>query len=666
MRYLLSVLLIFNSLQASASQAKPVYVTVHPTQSSVVATGDYEDIRIDSNGDQAIDLWVVKKGPLRIATSFKNGKVVGLRITKSIQGKIADAQYVARNGSLKLAQSEFRNPQVMNGKGQKELCEEETEKVKSDIKNIKDALDAKNALIAAEEAVSCNNNEGDVYETLKQGTAKVIGDNQISKCLSGEKGASLGEENQPFVKYLAAKMELDLKRMVALETPKMITCEEAPAGGEITAKYTEGGKVVFKIPKGKTRSEISMVAHNLLNHELLHRAGVEDEKTTEAIMSLCRSDDKIKVQNATEKFRIFLRFKDDVGRSANNLADQPADTKDIAKAAQKVTSRSAATTSAEKGGGSENIEMKREIAAAEVVKAIPSSEKLAVNSTKATEDGQKQAVKESQRQTAPVLAMANNAMGAMSSPALAKNDSSSSDSSASYDNDSSSSSSVSTYSPSSGSSYTPSSSSSSSSNRATSGDRYQSRYNGYERKTRTTASSDHDFNKGVYTAGTVPANLPSSNSGSAMPIIVPPRPDNAGTGTNSRSVASSERSGSVAGSPVEVSGGANGGGGGSTIGGSSGGSGTYFSDESPSRKTNAPTRSGTSVSNGSSRDIVISDFSGTSYSEMKIKLRDREYQNTLSSYQITVVDRNGSMIGASRGTTVFLDDGSRFVIQRRK
>lgn len=111
-------------------------------------------------------------------------------------------------------------------------------------------------------------------------------------------------------------------------------------------------------------------------------------------------------------------------------------------------------------------------------------------------------------------------------------------------------------------------------------------------------------------------------------------------------------------------------GGGSDLGrvGSSGGSNFSPSSSSPDAPINARTANSGSRSPSNSaapaREEVVSFFKNAEYVQAKRKLRDPGFLKVLKENSITVMDLAGNSFGAPRGSTIFLDQGDRFVRQK--
>ncbi|WP_413293384.1 hypothetical protein ACLSU7_18545 [Bdellovibrio sp. HCB185ZH] len=525
---------------------------------------------------------------------------------------------------------------------------------------------------AASKVIKCNSTP-EISKKIQASLSSLIVDKDLQACISGDKVQSIfPKKRKADLLYYGKKLELDLKKIGANQEQQsdLITCSSEEKEETLNAKYTENGNISFSIPRDYDSRKLSKESKPLLLHELLHRVGIVEDKDVEKIVNVCVYNMAITTA-PTVGGGGFGDESQKIDKVANDNATKGAITKSEVVSAKEVKppARAPSSTAAEKGGGSEGINIAKEVSVAEVKQAVPSADKLAVNSVNMTDEGKAQAVAASQRQSAPVFAMADRAMGVMNTPALASSDDSSY-SGSSYSSSSSSSDSGS------------SSSSSASSSRSGSGQRYHERNPGYESKT-VADTNNYDAKKGIY--------IPSSKNGMKVVKEVDlTRQTNAAdrtggasaTAANSRSVASTGR-GTTAPRGSQASGdeqanfnevnAASAGGSTGGASGSGGGSGTFYSGGGGSdRKTNANTRRGV-ASNGSagnasadSREEVLSRITGTSYKEVKSKLSTSEFKNSLVQNQIKIVDTYGNEIGASQARTIFLDDGSRFIMQRRK
>jgi hypothetical protein len=637
MKLIVALLLSINSSFGSSPTEPHVSKS---TVASTISIGHYEDVRIDSDLDGIIDAWYLKKQDTNIIIRFKDGTVSSIEI-KKFKGNQVSSRLFQNTTKKNLISTdlEVRPLLKMNG----ELCVEHKENAVEKLKQFTQEVSINQIGKNVSSVVQCEGSPAS--DALTSATISVAGMDSspdgLSSCLKKDELRAKFKSNKTAIAdldYLAAKIELDSKRIArGDESVKgLITCETSRDSKSLKGEYTENNGIKFKVPSNFKSDDADIIqTKNLVYHELLHRAGVNSEKFIDGVIDHCFNNGKLEVTTYYKEQSLLGPFKGKPAKAQDELGKRDANTKNVAENAIPVKpTRGPSSTGDETGGGGIGINVSKEVSVAEVQQAIPSPSTLAKGSATQSEA---QAVASSQAQSAPVFAMADRAMGIMNTPALASDDSSSG----------------------------------SSSSRTASNDRYQSRYNGYEStasKSRST-SADRDLSKGVYLAGNKNSriveevDLTKGNSASAA-TTGSTRTTNAASG-NSRMIASTGRTAAAdAGSDEAAAGSGASAAGGGSAGSSAGGSGTYFatgSGAANTRKTNAATRGGSAGSANGSRDDILSNFTGTSYTVAKDMLKDSSFQQKLVEYQITVIDNTGSRWGASKGKTVFSDDGNRFV-----
>ncbi|WP_413557660.1 hypothetical protein [Bdellovibrio sp. HCB209] len=647
MRFFLALLLSFNNpALASNSQASAPMILSDRITSKVIATGDYEDFRFDSDRDGAVDLWVVKKDKTSVFVKFKDSQPTSLLFRRTNGASIQEAHYESKNKKWILTHSTVRAPMVMNGiadekiSSQDDKCAAENKSVLADLAKFTKDMTTTEYAAAAEKAVSCENE--DATPEIEKSLVSLMNNDRFTECIQSEAAQKALPDISPTeLQYFSNKLKIDLKKIGAQQDGSgLFTCDALPADKKTpTGKFTENGKITFSLDKNADNQEkLSDQIQPLMFHELVHRTGVVDEKTIDTLVDICFKKKTSAVSRKTKERSLIWTKRQTENAAANAASKDTVVAKEVVAAKAAPQARTIASTSMESGGGSNGYNMAKEISSAEVQQSVPSASTLASNISASDVDEQR-SLQSSQRQSAPVLAMADRAMGVMNTPALASDETSSG--------------------------------SSSSSTR----ERYQARHQGYERDSSSAKSADNtDYSKVIF--------KPSRGGGNVVEEIDLTKGNSTGTSEtagrttnavgNSRTVASTGRPTDRFTEPSEVASSAAGG-----SGSGSGGSGTYFADggatSSGTRKTNASNRRGLasqgSAGGGfeSSRDEVITFISNANYSQTKTKLRDQAFQQTLSNNQISIIYADGSApVGALRGTTVFLDDGSRFIMQRRK
>ncbi|QLY24242.1 hypothetical protein [Bdellovibrio sp. KM01] len=641
-----TVLALWFTLQqaAAASVGLPKQVIVNPGASSTIASGTYEDIRIDADSNGLIDLWYLKDQNRTIKIRFTGRAVASIEIhyKRPSSNSVAVNKIVFDSSGPSFAY--IRPLKVMNG----EVCttkdaESEIDKLTKAVSNLSKKEIISQSIDCPDEKFQNTNRQllNAIYEVSKPDFS-----NSFATCMKGEtiRSQFTDKNVQTDLAFVASKMRLQLMQISTGDASanKLFSCSSS-SSPNLKAKYSEKGKITLEIPSSQSVAVKNF--KDLIVHELVHKAGIEDEDQVEMMVSICLNNQQ---PQTTARHSNLKEIEDTNDKLA---ASTPASTKTetpVKTNSEKSKSRLPSSTANENNG--EGVNIAKEVSVAEVKQAVPSADKLAVNSVNMTDEGKAKAVAASQRQSAPVFAMADRAMGVMNTPALASNDDSSS-------------------------------SSRSSSSRSSSDQRYQARHEGYESKSVADTNNNYDAQKGIY--------VPSSKNGMKVVEEVDlTRQTNAAdrtggptaTAANSRNVASTGR-GTTAPRGSQATGeeqadfnevnAASPSGGSGVSSGSGSGSGTFYSGGASDRKTNANTRRG--VASGSSgtassdsREEVLSRITGTSYKEVKSKLSTSEFKNSLVQNQIKIVDTYGNEIGASQARTIFLDDGSRFIMQRRK
>ncbi|MFM6928488.1 MAG: hypothetical protein ACKOX6_08480 [Bdellovibrio sp.] len=701
LQYISSLALAGNLRPFSTDQV--IYLTNQPGK-RILAYKDYEDIRVDSDLDGKVDFWEIKRGSFDIVYHYKNGKPRYLKISKFEHGKIKEMLYVF--GSNPKKKFFERAARVMNGVLDP-ICKEEKSVFKelegfpkefnkaTIIRNIDSYLDD-----------SCFKPEYDNQKDVLIGILKdVIIDgteakNSFHECIQSQPVVTkiAGKDSNTILglQVLSAKYSLQMKRMAqADESSKgLITCE---MGNETKANYKENGKITFLFAKDQDLSQKNETLKSLLRHEFLHKAGLTDEKFTDKLVSLCSSSkDRFETKKVTagnnkssgliidnvndasntasktqaastinsKPFSMTVVLNDDILNSvASDTAGNTKSETASADNAKTSSQRSRAPASAT-GGGSSGVDMKSEIAQAQAI--APSAEKLAQTKVDRSPEGIQSAVKESVAESAPVLRMANQVMGAANTPAVA---------SSAYVAEVPKADITATPSYESGSSSGGSSSSDSSSSR-----RYQSKNGRYQSSSETVASSEG------------PKVITTSRNGLAAGERVVEEVDltkgtnfkttNAATPSRGQSNASREAPadritaapkapiGAVPAAPANP-GGELASPGAISIGG--GGSSVSLSGPTninvPENRRVSGTRAPASTASAqntptSSREEIVTFLSSGSYSVTRSKLRDAKFVNTLKSNKVTIIDLYGNSFGASKGDVIFLDEGNKFVRQK--
>lgn len=140
---------------------------------------------------------------------------------------------------------------------------------------------------------------------------------------------------------------------------------------------------------------------------------------------------------------------------------------------------------------------------------------------------------------------------------------------------------------------------------------------------------------------------------------------------NSRSPASSNGGSNVEATALSDDGGQElgraGSGAGPSAAGSGGSRGSLLSENSSPAGQQAQARSASRAGGATAspaREEIVSYFRNADYTQARRKLRDPNFIKILKDNSITVMDLAGNSFGATRGSTIFLDQGDRFVRQK--
>ncbi|QDK43733.1 hypothetical protein DOM22_00385 [Bdellovibrio sp. ZAP7] len=660
--FLITILLFFSIL---ARAGNDVGITYNPYGTSIsqriLSFKSYEDIRVDSNLDGKIDEWYLKKGSFEIRISYKNGIKSSISFSKVENDIFSFKRFENVNGKFEITSNIQR--QTITMFGQPSVCSP-TELLISKASQLNEDISA----IIGTQKSSCNIEQRPAFsKNLARVVQKLPSEGiKLAKCVQEAKNIKNVDVNLVSAKLLASYDKISLG-----QANSIFTCQ-AIEKGSFHGQTKEDGSVTLVVP---TSSQDPIVNPNklapLLHHELLHAAGIKDESRVENMVSACLKSGTYS-ENISSEAPI-LTPENQAGVLSNlgssTAVTKTADGKIVGESTTKKTpkkiERGVASAAAKTGG---ELDMKSEIANAE--KVIPSAEKLSVAKVDKSPAGKEQALRDSVQESAPVFRMANQAMGISNTPALADLSSSSSwSSSPSY---------------ASGDSETGSSSRGSSS--SSSGQRYQSRYGRYQSKSNGGVGADEyvaeeiDLTKNTESQAKKAANTTRtqvSRSGTYQPAtLAPVEPGQ----TNSRGPASVDpevttgrkRTGSASNGDIGSGGGsiATGSAGGAAdlnISSNSGGGGGTQSAQNRARSATSASRGPASTNQQGSpaqRQEIMTTLTNNDYVLTKRKLKDPSFLSELEANNVKVVDGNGSSWGAKSGTTIYYDDGNRFIRQR--
>ncbi|QLY25554.1 hypothetical protein [Bdellovibrio sp. KM01] len=667
-----TLLALFLFLFTFSAHAGSEGITFNPRGTSVtqriLSYKTYEDIRIDSNLDGKTDEWYLRKGNIEIRVSYRNGKSHSLAISKIENKRFELKRYESKNGKFILTQHLMRPALTMYGTPDESTCDK-NELLAAKILQLSQDVSAMVASPKSCEMKQFPELSKNIQAIFK--TAPTEGE-LIANCLQEAKGIESIDLN-----LVASKLRAAYDKISSGQSNSIISCQTSTTG-EFHGQTHEDGSIAFVIPNSSKDPVINgSKLEPLLHHELLHAAGIKDEDLVKKMIKACQENGEF---NAASNEAPTLTPENQTG-VLNNLGNGTAVTKtsdgktvgeSTTKNNPKKIDRSVASAAAKAGSG---LDMKSEIANAE--KIIPSAEKLNVAKVDKSPTGKEQALRDSVQESAPVFRMANQAMGISNTPALA-------------DSPSSNSGSTSSSSWSSSPSYTSGDSETGSSSRgstsSSSGQRYQSRYGRYQSKSNGGVGADEyvaeeiDLTKNTESQAKKAANTTrtqASRTGTYQPATLEPVEPSQ---SNSRGPASVDpevttgrkRTGSASNGDIGSGGGsiATGSAGGSadlSISSNSGGGGGTQSAQNRSRSAATASRGPASTNQQGSpaqRQEIMTTLTNNDYVLTKRKLKDPSFLNELEANNVKVVDGNGSSWGAKSGTTIYYDDGNRFIRQR--
>lgn len=652
----------------------------------IISYKDFEDIRFDSDLDGTIDFWYVKKGRTEIITAFSQGQPTRWQIRQGTT-QIRETSYVFKNNKWTLESSTVRNSLLMNKED--EGCE-----VKSITKKLKafSAEVSKETLVTGIEEFLLDKSCQDVPARDKRALVNALGhallDVNLQDCLSSgefEKAASKGIKNYG-PKLLAAKFEL--QRAQLSQQPKnygpLLSCQAAEGQKKTLTTVESTGIIHINLEAAQKQSEgsnkRSLISKMNMQHELLHRAGVKDEKDVNAIEQFCKNFPEMP-PNITSAFNsvwsvpvtdVKTGVEESSGKSTANATEvAKAPTKKVVNVESSNKSVVTAPTESTTRSGTEiaakaataNVPVELTVAQTQIPDSRTLSESIS-NPAPVTEAGSQQALVRSASESSGMLRMANNLAGAMNTPALADTGSSSSDG---------------------GSNEVSRSVASKASSPEIKGSSRNPASDLLKASTRTLANGDRVVEEITLDGTSAPApaatasasrsaNVASVTSASNSGASASRAPANEGGSSGSNETGGgmasaggggfSGGSSSSAGSSLGISGGA--GGGAPTRGPAAASDANPKQYQGPIDGKDKAAKGGTEVGGNAagSREEVITSISRSNYSQTKKKLTDPAFGKQLESQKITILDLYGNSYGATKGEVIFLDQGDRFVRQK--
>ncbi len=628
----------------------------------VVSYKDYDDIRIDSDFDGQIDYWFLRKGPLEINVKFSFGQPSIFEI-KHVSGKIVSvASYSWKNAKFSLEEASQRPLKLMNLSAADAKCQ--INDIKSKIKSLgQDVEESILKQLVAEKLVA-KNCEKDLNRRdmgkLKNGLFRVIAssmkakdETRVASCLHKPRFKEI--YNKQFkadipADLVAARFQLQTVQLAhqAEDHSPLITCE--PAEGQKSPLATsETRKIHLNTQFYKEKN--SMPSAEDIEHELLHRSGLESEEQVEAVISICKMLAEGKSDMGMKSVR---GNTDDAANKAatNQSAQASADTKtalgarapasepggmpgvEVAQPSSTSATKNPppnpvpAATGSQMAASQASANIPKELTMAQSgIPASPVLSKAISNPPPGTEAGSQLALVQSASESRGVLRMANNLVGAMNTPAGA----------------------------------TENVASIESNNLKKSEAPNGTKSNSLGNLSRDTVGSNERIVEQITLDGnptqeSIPTSSSTSQVGSARNIQSATKEPNATTGQNdiARSSpapgggfsGSSGASGSPSRAPAAV---------GPSIN-------TKQRPENLRAENIVPSQQSTSAT--VTRDEFVSFISNSSYRTTKEKLRSLEFKRQLEVQKITVLDLYGNSVGAAKGEVIFLDQGDKFVRQK--
>ncbi|WP_158320213.1 hypothetical protein [Bdellovibrio bacteriovorus] len=608
---------------------------------------------------------------------FKDGQPVLLEAVQTNPKEIRSIVYALEMGMWRLKGSQVREPKLMNLPDAN--CE--LNKVKNKIAQFAEALDEK----IVEESIdrklldkSCGNLSKEARSRLQQSlNAALRGAGQIGTCLSNEnfaKNASGDSKDTAPAALLAAKYKLQALQLGNGKFSSLIKCEKHKDQKSLMTTE-EGSKIIYLDPDQVNTSDIrklgKLIDPSKLEHELLHRAGLKDEKQVSELEKFCKSgggkaSHRLSLSPGNLKSVQQVITDASVTDAANKAADKgSANTADAAKATPKKDQtrtiasektneapKTANQTAATKTAASIPVEMT--VAQSQVPSAPQLSESIS-NPPPATESGSQQALVRSASESNGVMRLANNMMGALSTQAvagdtsLASNNSSSSEVSRSAASTSVNKVTSSTKNPAADLLAASARNSVGTNERVVE----QITLDGSQAPTtKEPASDSRSRNIASDTAPTAQTSISAASAGRSSEVA------SASEGSSGGGLTGSSLSSNIG----SISGGSNVGAPGPARGPAAVSEATTAPKAADKKLDKSANREGASAS--AAREEVITFISRSNYSQAKQRLSDPAFGKQLESQKITVLDLYGNSVGASKGEVIFLDQGDRFVRQK--
>nr|BFD65052.1 hypothetical protein HAGR004_00740 [Bdellovibrio sp. HAGR004] len=695
MKILITLLYLIPNLWAQAPQRTlldPHKIIYNPENDKigrfVISYKEYEDIRIDSDWDGQIDYWYLRKGPLQVTVQFNAGQPSKLEIKNVGDSIVSLASYRWKNSKFIIEKLSQRTPMLMNLSATDAKCQIDEIKGKLasfsrkiELASLRQMIAEK--LVAKDCSSALNPRElARLQNSLNAALASSINSETniktktIAGCLHKPKFKEAYDKKFKSgipADLIAARFQLQAMQLAhqADDHAPLITCE--PAEGQKGPLATsEKRKIHLNAQIYKEKNSVPSTED--LEHELLHRSGLESEEQVEAVVSVCK-------QISENKFDMGLKSvrgnTDDAASQAtkDQSGKASADTKaaletrapasdsggksgvEVAKPSSPPAANSPSSSSTPAANGNQiaasqaSANIPKEMTLAQ--SGIPDSPTLSKSITSpppATEAGSQQALVQSASESSGVLRMANNLVGAMNTRAGATDKMASAESN-----------------------ITNSEVSSKSSATAKSSDSNKAKSNPFAALSRDKVSSNERIVEQITLDGNqAPSSSPAPSSSRAVSAN---RSSQAAAGQSNTPFEQSEVARGASASAARSSGdtGASFNATAPAMGGGSGGS-PSRSPAAVKPSIAAKTRSANRNPNGLApsqqasstvtREEVVTYISNSSYQATKEKLQKPDFRKQLETQKITVLDLYGNTVGAPKGEVIFLDQGDKFVRQK--
>lgn len=646
----LSFLVYFLVFSISASaladgNGKTIILKNYDDNNLLLSRGHYDDLRIF----ESETIWIVRYRNLVVNLSYKDNLINSIQIKRLQNGKVIELFYQRnKKNLLSLQQAFMRTEMVFNYTVFSKF--DSNKECSSSIENSATQLITKLSDKLDDDSLF-NNLEGSIIDSSCKGNAKIIdeknyinlesgiansvkyispNETELTSCLKTSDQIrpifATTPEEKIQLDVLIAKLKLESAKVYA-NSPQMkslISCEKSTNPSPLS-NCSESGAIKFFQNTPIKNLDSSKEAERVFSHELLHRVGVTDEKTADAIISICVDNKKLSPSDFPKKPQIAWMMIPSIKPGKDALAAATTDTpavitQDVAAAVPKTVDP--------------------------VATGIPTAQQLAATTaiSTATDNGAATVVQQSTAQSSGILGFANQVTASFVTPATAATTTTLASTAVTVPNVMTTAggavgTAAATRNPASVSEFTPST--------VGANEKVVEEIDlDKQSKATATAAGNIDVNK--VAAASVGGKTYSSGA------VTKQATNNEIATTN----AGGNNSGGNGGAQIIGGGG----------GGNSGGNGGANLSATPIVKAaqRAPAASGgsTALMTTPSREELTTYFLNSDYTAARQKLQDPKMQQNLKSTGISVIDLNGNSIGAPKGSTIILDQGDRFVRQK--